>query len=182
MSLKTFLKAAFKTRNFALMAGVVIAILILSSQHVGAQFLVPLGLVGLAGYIYFIIQTIGSEGFKNELKLGETMAEIEKLSYDCDDIYREINKKINKDLRNKAITIIKKKDELMKYFKDNSEDPIKQRIIEQAFKLVAAYLKLVYHYSVRSDEISSVRVNELVARINLNNRKLGSLKSYEAVL
>ncbi len=182
MSLRIFFKAAFKTRNFALLAGVIVALLILQTMAVPVQFLVPLALVGLAGYIYFIIQTLGSEKFKDELKQAEKLDDICKLAVECDAIYRQINRKIDKNLRNRAIAIIKKKDELTKYFDDHNDDPIKQRIIEQAFKLVAAYLNLLYHYSVRSGEISSIKVNDLVARINQNNRKLGSLKSYEAVL
>jgi hypothetical protein len=70
----------------------------------------------------------------------------------------------------------------MNYFNKYSEDPIKQRIIEQALKLVMAYLNLASNYSDRMRELSQQNLNELHARINTNNRRLGSLQNYEAVL
>jgi len=61
MSLKKYLKAASETRNVILL----IAIAIIS---VITQFL-PFAFIGLAGYIYFILQTFKSEAFQKKLML-----------------------------------------------------------------------------------------------------------------
>jgi hypothetical protein len=182
MNLMALIKAAFKAKNFFLLIGIIAALVILQGLQIAGMFLLPAAAVGLAGYIYSVVRTLRSGTFMEELKQAEKLNDLERLSDECDAIYRQINRKMDKNLRNKAIEIIKKKDELKKHFQENREDPLKQMIIEQAFKLVAAYLNLMYHYSVRSSEVSSSKVNDLVARINTNNRKLGSLQSYEAVL
>ncbi len=181
MGFKTLMKAAFKTRNFALLAAVIIISLLFSVSTV-PQASVPFLLVGCAGYIYFVMQTLRSGKFKSELAQEEKLDGIQKLSWDCNELYREVMKKLDRNLKSKAAGIIRQKRELMEYFSKYSDDRLKQTIIEQALKLVTAYLNLLYTYSVRSGELSSQSFNELIGRINYNNRKLGSLKSYDAVL
>ena len=180
MRFKILMKAAFKTRNFAVLAAIVIASIFAVSNV--WSFLVPFILVGAAGYIYFVMQTLRSGEFKSELAQEEKLDGIQRLSWDCNELYRDVVRKLDRNLRSKAAGILKQKNELMQFFSKYSEDPLKQKIIEQALKLVAAYLNLLYTYSIRSRELSFESVNELVGRINYNNRKLGSLKSYEAVL
>lgn len=175
MGLKMLIKAAFKTRNFALLAGIIII-------SIFTNFFVPFMLVGLAGYIYFVLQTFRSREFITECNEAEKLDGIQKLSWECNDLYTQIGRKIDRIMKNKAAGIIKQKRELMEYFSKNCDDPLKQKIIEQALKLVIAYFNLANNYTIRSNELSSVGVNELIGRINYNNRKLGSLKSYEAVL
>jgi hypothetical protein len=175
MKLKMLIKAAFKTSNFALLAGVVIVSII-------TKFFLPFILVGLAGYLYFVMQTLRSEKFISEFNQAEKLEGLQKMSWECNDLYRSLYKKIDRNLRNRASGIMKQKNELMEYFNKYSDNALKQTIIEKALKLVNAYLNLVYNYSIRSREITSVSVNEIINRINYNNRKLGTLKSYDAVL
>ena len=175
MSLRTLLKAAFKTGNFALLAGVIIVSML-------TNFSVPFILIGLAGYLYFVIQALGSREFTVDRGQVEKLDEIQKTSLQCNDLYRQVYRTIDRNLRNKVAGINKQKNELMGYFDKNSDDPIKQKIIEQALKLVIAYYNLVYTYSERSRGLTSENLNELTSRINYNNRKLGSLKSYDAVI
>lgn len=174
MGLKMFFKAALKSRNFALLAGVIIISALTNS--------VPFMLVGLAGYIYFVLQTFRSSEFRTECDRTEKLDDIQKLSWECNDLYRQVCRNLDRSVKNKAAGIMKQKSELMEFFSKTCDDPIKQKIIEQALKLVMAYFNLINNYSVRSRELASVGINEIVGRINYNNRKLGSLKSYEAVL
>lgn len=181
MRFKMLMKAAFKTRNFAVLAAVIVVSLLFSVSRV-PEASAPFMLFGAAGYIYFVLQTLRSGDFKSELAQEEKLDGIQRLSWDCNELYRDIKGKLDRNLRNKAAGILRQKSELMQYFSKYTDDPLKQRIIEQALKLVAAYLNLLYTYSTRSRELSQENLNELVGRINYNNRKLGSLKSYEAVL
>lgn len=175
MGLKMFLKAAFTTRNFALLAGVLIV-------SVFVNFYIPFLLIGLAGYLYFVLQTYKSRDFKLDCAQDEKLDNIRKLSRECDDLYRKVAGRIGRNMRNKAAGVMKQKRELMKYFGMNCENPIRQRIVEQALKLVTAYFNLLCNYAVHMRELSTENMNELIGRINYNNRKLGSLKSYNAVL
>ena len=175
MKLKMLLKAAFRTGNFALLAGVFVVSVLTS-------FFVPFMLVGFAGYLYFVMQTLRNEKFISEFNQAEKLDGLQKMSWECNDLYRELYRKFDKNMKIKAAAIMKQKNELMEYFDKYCDNPVKQTIIEQALKLVTAYLQLVHNYSVRSRELSSASLNELAGRINYNNRKLGSLKSYDAVI
>lgn len=174
MRFRMLIKAAFKPVNFVILAGVIIAAALTG--------LLPVLLVGLAGYLFFVIRILRSEKFISEFNLDIKLEGLQKMSWECNDLYRRLNKKFDRNMKNKVVGIMKQKDELMEYFSKYSDNPVKQTIIEQALKLVSAYLHLVYNYSVRSRELTPAGVNEITNRINYNNRKLGSLKSYEAVL
>lgn len=181
MNFKILMKAAFKARNFMVLAAIIVVSLLFSASQV-PQLLAPFALLGAAGYIYLVLQTLRSGDFKSELAQEKKLDVIQRLSWDCNELYRDVVRKLDRNLKSKAAGILKQKNELMLYFSKYSEDPLKQKIIEQALKLVMAYLNLLYSYSARGRELSRENVNELVGRINYNNRKLGSLKSYEAVL
>lgn len=175
MKLKMLLKAAFRTGNFALLAGIILV-------SVLTNFFLPFMLVGFAGYLYFVLQTLRSEKFLSEFKQEEKLEGLQKMSWECNNLYRELYRTFDKNMKSKAAAIMKQKNELMEYFDKYCDNPVKQTIIEQALKLVTAYLHLVHNYTVRSRELSATSLNELVGRINYNNRKLGTLKSYDAVL
>lgn len=128
------------------------------------------------------LRALGGGNFQAELAREEKLDDIRKLGRECGELYRGMAGKLDRSLRSKATGIIKQKDELMRYFDRYSGDPLKQKIIEQALNLVAAYLNLLYTYSVRVGELSTEALNELRRRINYNNRRIGALKSYEAVL
>lgn len=175
MKLKMLLKAAFKTVNFAILGGVIIVSIL-------TDFFIPFVLVGFAGYLYFVLQTLRSDKFINEFNHAEKLEGLQKMSWECNELYRHLYKKFDRNMKNRAAGIMKQKNELMDYFEKYSDNPLKQTIIEKALKLVNAYLNLVYNYSVRSREITSISISEIVNRINYNNRKLGTLKSYDAVI
>lgn len=178
-----YLKAALKFRNLLfLLAGLVLALGTSSSQ--GAPEWLPLLFAAAGGASYFVAvyRTANSDKFKYELALSDKLEGISRLNWECNDLYRRISRNLGKTLRAKAVGVLKQKEELMHYFDRYSDDPIKQRIIEQALKLVMAYFNLASNYSDRMRELSQQNLNDLTLRINTNNRKLGSLKNYEAVL
>jgi hypothetical protein len=172
------LKAALKIGN----------ILILLSAALMASILYKYGLSvyivagGFVVYLALVLGTLGSKKFKAECMQDAKLKDIRVLSHECDDTYRQICNKIGRNLKSRAARIMKQKNELLEYFRKLSDDPIRHRIIEQAMKLVIAYFNLIYNYSVRMDELSPENMDQLASRINYNNRKLGALKSYEAVL
>ncbi|HEX2947739.1 MAG TPA: hypothetical protein VHT96_17520 [Clostridia bacterium] len=177
-----YLRAAFKFKNiFMLAVGLILALSIASTYGVG--WLAGLfGAAGVVAYIIGILSTAKSSKFKSEVELSEKLNDIDKLSWECNSHYRKISGRLGKNLRIKAVRVLKQKEELMNYFKHYEEDPIKQKIIEQALKLVIAYLSLASNYADSMRELSQQNLNELHARINFNNRKLGTLKNYQAVL
>lgn len=175
MGLRMLLKAAFKSRNFLLLAAVIIISMF-------TNFYLPFVLVGAAGYLYFVLQTLRSDKFRKECADDQKLDEIQDQSRKCDELYSRISRQLDRNLRAKAQGILRQKRELIEFFERSSRDPVKQRIIEQALNLVSAYLNLLNNYAVGTAELSSENVNSLIGRINYNNRKLGALKSYDAVL
>ncbi|MGE5613387.1 MAG: hypothetical protein ACM3XR_03185 [Bacillota bacterium] len=181
--MKMYLKAAFKFKNIIMLAAGAVLAAGASSYAPGMPWLAYLfGAAGIGAYAAGVISTIGSGEFREELELSEALGAISRLSRECNRLYWSVAGRLERSQRAKAARIIRQKESLMKYFDKYCEDPIKQRIIEQALKLVIAYLKLAASYSERARELSQRNLDELASRINENNRKLGSLKNYEAVL
>jgi hypothetical protein len=174
MNLKRIVKAAFKIRNIALLAAVLII-----TYFTGY---LPFTLVGMAAYVYFVMQTLRSDAFNREYSQEEKLDGIQQLSRECRELYNRLYRRINKNLRQKLTGVLREKDQLMSFFEKNSEDPLKQKIIEQTLNLVIAHINLTYNYSVRLGELSTINLARLKERIDNNNRKLGFLKSYDAVL
>ncbi|NLD50923.1 MAG: hypothetical protein GX660_27590, partial [Clostridiaceae bacterium] len=61
MNLKKLLKAAFKMKNFVLLSFILIVFYV-------TNYNLPFILIGAAGYIYFVMQTLKDEGFHKELQ------------------------------------------------------------------------------------------------------------------
>lgn len=177
-----YLRAAFKFKNiFFLAVGLLFALAAASAYGTG-WLTGLLAFAGVAAYVIGILRTVKSSEFKSEVELSEKLGEIGKLSWECNSQYRKIAGRLGKNLRMRAVRVLKQKEELMSYFKHYEDDPIKQKIIEQALKLVMAYLNLASNYADSMRELSQQNLNELHARINFNNRKIGTLKNYQAVL
>lgn len=177
------LRAALKFKNIIFLAGgFLLAVSISSSFPDTAWLPYTVGAAGTAAYIAGVIRTVKSGEFREEIRLSQRLDGISELNDACNALYRRISGRLGKNQRIKVIGVLKQKDELMRYFERYSDDPIRQKIIEQALKLVAAYFNLTCNYCERARELSQQNLNELVSRINTNNRKLGSLKNYQAVL
>ncbi len=176
-------KAAFKFRNVLILAaGAFLA--------AGASAYAPditwlpwvVGAAGVASYTAGVVVTLQSRDFIRELELSEKLEGICRLNQECNDMYRRISGSLGKNLRSRVTRVMRQKEELLRCFDRYNDDPVKQRVIEQALKLVIAYISLAGNCSDRIRELSPQYMNELVTRINTNNRRLGSLKNYQAVL
>ncbi|MDF2522956.1 MAG: hypothetical protein K0R31_597 [Clostridiales bacterium] len=173
MGIKNFLKAVFSVKNFLLLAAV------LTVTYITGYL--PFTFVGLAGYLYFVLQTLKEHDSKSEYSDSEEDENIQKLSSDCDDLYREVRKTVSKQELIKIKAILQDKDELMKLFYEFKEDYLKRKIIEQALNLVIAYIRLTAALSVRVKDLATVDVNLVRERIINNERKLLILKDQEAI-
>lgn len=177
------LKAAFRSRNLLILAaGIVLSAGAAAIAPDAGWLQTAAGAAGLAAYVASVAATMRSSEFKRELELSEKLESICRLDRAVNGYYRHIAGRLGKDLREKAQRVLRHKDQLLHYFNECRDDPIKQRIVEQALKLVMAYLKLAGSIADRARELSPKSMNELAARINANNRRLGTLKSYQAVL
>ena len=177
------LKAAFKFRNILILAaGIALAAGAAGYAPDAGWIRIAAGTASLAAYAGAVAATMRSREFRKELELSEKLESIYRLNREINQQYRHMSGRLGKNLRQKAARVLRQKDQLLRYFDEYHEDPIKQRIVEQALKLVMAYLKLAGSISGRARELSPKRMDELTARINANNRRLGTLKSYQAVL
>jgi hypothetical protein len=177
------IRAAFKFRNILILAAGIVLTAGASSYVPDVSWLPLLaGAAGTAAYTAGVVGTLKSADFKREVELSEKLDDISRLDRECSRLYKNVYSRLGRDLRIKVGRVMKQKAELLRCFDDHIEDPMKQRIIQQALKLVMAYIRLAGNYADRMRELSRQNLNELVHRINVNNRKLGSLKSYQAVL
>lgn len=176
MNLKTLLKAAFKIKNIALLSFILIVFYLTYDNPFSKPFL----LIGAAGYIYFIMQTLEDENFKRELSEEAKKNSIQKLNEECNRLYSSMSRRVPDVMYKKIQNIINEKDDLISFYHQNRSDQLRQKIIEQALKLVAAYIKLVYDHSTRIRELETIKVGKVTERINNNSRKLDFVKNQNA--
>ena len=165
---RMIVKAALKMRNF-----VVFAVILIISYVTGY---LPFVLVGLGIYICFVVQTLKDEGFRKECLEKDKLLQIRKLDSECHQQYCEVCERINKSGRQKIQRVLREKDEIVRLFYKNDIDPLKLKIIEQILNLVIAYIKLVYFYGIKLEELTTFQVNEILDRVNLKKTKLRCAK------
>lgn len=173
MQLKKILKAAFRIRNLAILAGVIIISYI-------TEF-VPFMFIGAAGYLYFVIQTLNDNRFIREYSEDEKIDNILKLDSQCNDLYKQSRKAIDKQLFRKVKVIMQDKDEIIGLFRNDAEDYVKQKVVEQAINLVMAYINLLADYGQRHRKVVTFDTGEIISRVNYNDRRLPNLKDLQAI-
>lgn len=173
MSLKILLKAATRLKNLALF--VVIAGVFLATNYL------PFLFVGAAGYIYFIMQTFKDESFLEDLNKEQQIEDLRELDIQCDRLYINIYKRLPDGMKQKLMNVYNEKKSLVGYYSQVQEDPIKQKIVAQALKLVIVYIKLLHNYSVRAKDIYTVSVNKVEERLRANRRKKELLANPKAI-
>lgn len=174
MSVRKVISALLRMRNLVLLAAV-----ILISSITGY---IPFMLIGAAGYLYFVLQTLRSESFQKEWLMRENRNRLFAVSRDCDALYRKVRKGAGKEARRKLTGVLADKKELMAFFRTRSGDPIREKLVQQALNLVMAYLRLMESCERRRTELGLAGENEIRARLERNYKKLGSLQDYDAVL
>lgn len=167
MKFEILLKAATRLKNLVLLA--VVGIVFLATTYL------PFLLVGLAGYIYFVMQTLKDEKFLHNYNNQQQIEGIEDLNIESNRLYRNISVKLHAGMREKVTNIYKEKESLMMYYQNVKEDTIKQRIVEQALKLVIVYFKLMYNYNVKIKDIKNFNAGKVEERINYNRNKKENL-------
>ncbi len=172
MQLKKILKAAFRIRNLAILAGVVIVSYL-------TEF-VPFMFIGAAGYLYFVLQTLKDGAFIKEYSEDEKIDNIRDLNIKCNNLLQQSRKEIDREFNGNIRNIMKDKDEIMALFSGDEEDYVKQKVVEQAVNLVIAYISLLVDYCRRRRRVAAFDTNEIVFRINSNERKLQYLKDSQA--
>ncbi|NLD50492.1 MAG: hypothetical protein GX660_25400, partial [Clostridiaceae bacterium] len=104
----------------------------------------------------------------------------QKLNGDCGRLYSGMYRKVPQVMYKKIQNIIREKDGLINFYYQDSSDQLRQKIIEQALKLVIAYIKLIYNHSTRIKELNTINVDRVTERINKNSRKLDFVKNSSA--
>lgn len=171
MRFKMFFKAATKLKNMALLA-LVICI------SMGTGYL-PFFLVGVAGYIYFVMQTVKDEDFLEEFNLEQKVEGIQNLSAQCDRLYTHLVRSVG--AKGKIKSVYSEKKALMCYYSQVKNDPLKQKIVEQALNLVIVYFKLMNNYNIRAKQVYTANVNKVEERLKNNRRKKDFLKNPKAI-
>ena len=167
MNFEMLLKASTRLKNLALLA--VVGIVFLATTYL------PFLLVGLAGYVYFVMQTLRDEKFLNDYNNQQQIEGIQNLNIESNKLYRYVSGRLRAGMREKVTNIFQEKESLMIYYNNVKDDLIKQKIVEQALKLVLVYFKLMYNYSVRIKDIKSLNTGKVEERINNNRMKKENL-------
>lgn len=173
MSFNRILKAAFKIKNAALLSFVLIFSYLV--------FYPPFLMIGLAGYIFFVIQTLRSDDFRKEVSTEETIERIRSLNAECTKLYLASRRRVIRSVDSRIRLMMAEKEDLMKEFAENTRDVIKQKIVEQALNLIKAYIKLMVNFTVRGNELIDIDVNKIKDRINANTRKMGFMRDPNAI-
>jgi hypothetical protein len=168
------MKACFKMRNFALLS-----VIVLISYITGY---IPFILIGAAGFVYFVMQTMRSTSFQKEWLQQETWNRLFGMSAECEALFRKARKSVGREAKKKMSGVLADKKELMQFFHTKSGDPVREKMVEQALNLVAAYMRLMERFETRRRELDMAGVNEIKARLERNYKKLGELSDYDAVL
>ena len=173
MQLKRILKAAFNIRNVALLAGVLIVAYL-------TEYL-PFAIVGTAGYLFFVLQSLKDKALDRNDSEKEIIDSLLDLDSQCNDLYDEARKVIDRPFLKKMENILQDKDELMELFHNDLDDYVKQKVIEQVLKLVMAYINLISEYSQRHHDMILYNTEEIIEGINAKERKLRLLKDTQAI-
>lgn len=173
MQLKRILKAVSKIRNIALLAGVVIVTYITGY--------LPFALVGMAAYLFFILQTLNDKALDRSDQEMETIDSLLDLDSQCSDLYEDACKVLDKQALKKVDTVLQEKNELMGLFQNDQDDYVKQKVTEQVLKLSMAYMNLISEYVQRRDDLATYNMDEITEGINVKGRKLKSLRDAQAI-
>lgn len=173
MKSKMLLKAVTKFKNILLLA-IVLGVFLVTQN-------IPFLLIGAAGYIYFIMQTLKDENFMKEFNKEMQIEGIQDLNEECNRLYQNVFRRLPGGMRDRIRNVYKEKQALVAYYVQVNSDPIKQRIVEQALNLVIVYLKLMLNYNVRIREVNSTNAKRVLDRISANKRKQEFLSNPKAI-
>lgn len=184
MRLKMFVSALFKFRNIA--ALLVIGFLVMGDRSFlfGSPLLpypdITAPLVTIGGYLAFVMQTLASKKFHVDFNRKEKIRKIQDLNYQCLKLANEAKRHTNTAYFQKLRKVMEDKNDIVNSFFRGEKGYLKEKIVEQTLNLVVSYLKLLTNFCIRSRELSSIDISDIVNRINSNTRKLSFTKDINA--
>jgi hypothetical protein len=177
MKLRMLLSSLFKIRNISVLI-ILLSITfslnpVFSVMNLGVR-VIPETAVSLcvALYLGFVIQSLTSRNFHDDLNKKEKIRNIRRLNNACFKLANEAKKYTNSTYLQKLRKVMFDKDEVVKSFIKGEKGLIKEKIVEQTMNLVIAYNKLLINFCIRNRELKAIDVNEVTNRINTNLRKL----------
>ncbi len=133
--------------------------------------------VGALLYVALVIQSLFSNGFKEEVQRKEKKREINGLNRECSRLSAQSRNYASPIQRQKLRKIMQDKDEIFNSLKrGDGHSYLKEKIVEKSLNLVISYMKLMTNYSIRSKELSEINISDLMNKINANRRKLSFMK------
>ncbi|MDF2986263.1 MAG: hypothetical protein K0R50_1773 [Eubacterium sp.] len=133
--------------------------------------------VGALVYVALVIQSLFSNGYKEEVQRKEKKREINGLNRECARLSAQSRNYASPIQRQKLRKIMQDKDEIFNSLKrGDGHSYLKEKIVEKSLNLVISYMKLMTNYSIRSRELSEVNISDLMNKINANRRKLSFMK------
>jgi hypothetical protein len=174
MKRRLFLSALFRLRNIGILLIALGVAYIVSGYLYGARIILYPAAVVV--YLVSVFQSLGSKKFLQDFKRKQKIRQIQDLNYKCLKLSSTAQKYANNTYQQKLGRVIGDKDEIVNSFFRGERSYLKEKIVEQTLNLVVSYLKLLINFCIRNRELSSVNMDEITSRINLNTRKLGFAK------
>jgi len=134
----------------------------------------------LGVYIISVIQSLGSKKFHEEFSQKEKIRRIQDLNYKCLKLAAQAKKHTNAAYSQKLNKVIEDKNAIVDSFFRGEKSFLKEKIVEQTLNLVVSYIKLLTNFCIRSRELSSIDVSDVIERINVNMRKLNFVQDANA--
>jgi hypothetical protein len=170
MKLKYFLSALFRLRNLVILILSLMIAGIIKGVFPNIGFLAYL--ISLIAYIVSLVQTLLDTKFHEEFNHKQKIKRIQDLNYSCRRFANEARKHVSSTYNHKLRKVLQDKDDIVNSFFRGERSFLKEKIVEQTLSLVVSYIRLLINYSIRNKELENMNVSDVVARINLNTRKL----------
>jgi len=178
------MSALFKLRNICILAAALVIASLLSDpagfpQTFGYNYALPGYLTltaSFAIYIVSVIQTLMSKQFHEEFRRKEKGRNIRELNRQANRLAGEARRNTNSTYMRKLRKVMEDKNDIFNSYTTGEHSYLKEKITEQALKLVISYLRLLNNFCIRNRELCGVNVSAVTARINDNNRRLSFAK------
>lgn len=184
MKVRMFLSASMKIRNVViLLAGLGVASLINDPgviPSLGGNLGAILYPSAAALYLALVGQTLMSKDFHEKFNHKEKIRNIQDLNHASLRLANDAKRHTNRTYAQRLRKVMEDKNDIVSSFFREEHSFLKERIVEQTLKLVVSYIRLLTNFCIRSRELSNVDVSEIINRVNVNTRKLGFAKDYNA--
>jgi len=176
MKQQLFKSALFRFRNITILLLSLLAACIAMESNI-----FPLAIAAaVAVYAASVIQSLLSKNFQEKINRKQKIYNIKELNYQCRCLANKVKRDSNVEFYKHGYYKLKKvmddKNEIYESFFRGEYSYLKEKIVEQALKLVISYIKLLHNFCIRSNDINSTDINEIINRLNMNKCKLSFTK------